>query len=90
MPNDFPIEETPKAPMFLVDCDPGDETDVKPLACDTCGSTEKGLSVTKSSSEPGHVGRVSCGQCIFDRGNAAALRLALDDGFRNRQAYREE
>ncbi len=54
--------------------DPGDENDFT-LACDTCGSTEKPLSVNSMSNEF-RPGEVSCGKCIFDRGNAAARRLA--------------
>lgn len=68
MPNDFPI-----TPSYIVNRDLGDEN--TPLACDTCGSTEQPLSVNSMSNEL-NPGQVSCGRCIFDRGNAAALRLA--------------
>lgn len=59
---------------YISQRDLGDENDFT-LACDTCGSTEKPLSIESKTSEY-HPGRVSCGECIFDRGNAAARRLA--------------
>lgn len=58
---------------YIENRDLGDEN--KPLACDTCGSTEQPLSVNSMSNEL-NPGQVSCGTCIFDRGNAAARRLA--------------
>ncbi len=48
---------------------------MKQLTCDICGSTEKPLSRNLMTNEL-NPGQVSCGRCIFDRGNAAALRLA--------------
>lgn len=76
MPNDFPM-----TPSYTVNSDPGDENDSK-VACQYCGSTDKkDLSVSVSSSEPGRVGKATCGKCIFERGNAAARRLAGADGW---------
>jgi len=60
---------------FYTHRDTGDETPESEVKrCMNCGTTED-LIVTTGSSDPGRVGNVECGTCMWEAGAAAGRRL---------------
>ncbi len=60
---------------FITHRDTGDETpEPEVKRCMHCGTTAE-LIVTVGSSEPGRVGNVECGNCMWALGAAAGRRL---------------